>query len=90
MKRRRLIRGWGAQETDLKNLAAKGCRASRSAAFFASGHDGGVEAFAEACGEFVDFVRAINLDGLAGGVEDHLAVAAAAEMGLQFGAHFGS
>ena len=38
-----------------------------SAAFFASGHDGGVEAFAEVGGKVVDLVGAIDFDGLAGG-----------------------
>jgi len=59
------------------------------AAFFAAGHDGGVEAVAEAGGEIVNLMGAVNLDGLAGGIEDDLAVAAFAEVGLQLGADLG-
>ncbi len=58
-----------------------------SAAFFAAGHDGGVEAFAEAGGHVVDLVGAIDLDGFAGGVEGDFAVLAAAQMLLEVGAH---
>jgi hypothetical protein len=57
-----------------------------SAAFFATGHNGGVEALAEVGGKVIDLVGTINFDCLAGGVEGDLAVAAAAEMLLQFGA----
>jgi hypothetical protein len=56
-------------------------------ALLAAGHDGGVEALAQAGGKVVNFVGAIDFDGLAGGVEDYLAVSAAAEVGLKFGAH---
>jgi hypothetical protein len=44
-----------------------------------------VEAFAEFGGELVDFVLAIDGDGLAGGVEDDFAVVALADVGLDFG-----
>src|ERR1035437_3656790 len=64
-------------------------KGQRSAALFAAGHDGGVEAFAEAGGEGVNLVGAIDFDGLARGVEDHLAVAAAAQVRLQFRARLG-
>jgi hypothetical protein len=46
-----------------------------------------MEAFAEAYREFVNLVGAVNLDSLAGSVENHFAVAAAAQVSLQFGAH---
>lgn len=59
-----------------------------SRGFFATGHDGGVKAFLNAGGKFVNLVRAIDFDGFAGGVEDHFAVRAAAKMSLQFGACF--
>src|ERR1700677_5376052 len=61
-----------------------------SAAFFAAGHDGGVEALAEAGGKVVELMRAVDLDGFAGGRKRDLAVIAAAQMGLQFGAGFRS
>ncbi len=57
------------------------------AAFFAAGHDGGVEALAEAGRHFVELVRAIDLDGFAGGAEGDFAVLAAAHMLLEVGAH---
>jgi hypothetical protein len=59
------------------------------AAFFAAGHDGGVEALAEVGGQVVDFVGTIDLDGFAGGAEGDLAVLATAQMFLQVSAHFG-
>jgi hypothetical protein len=55
-------------------------------AFFAAGHDGGVEALTEAGGEIVDLMGAVDLDGLAGGRERDFAVVAVFEMGLQFAA----
>jgi hypothetical protein len=55
-------------------------------ALFAAGHDGGVEALAEAGGEIVDLMRPVDLNGLAGGGESDFAVIAALEMGLQFAA----
>jgi hypothetical protein len=61
----------------------------RSAALLASGHDGGVESFTQIGGQVVDFVGAVDFDGLAGGIEDDLAVSATAQMGLQLGAHIG-
>jgi hypothetical protein len=50
----------------------------------AFGHDGGVEAFAELGGELVEFVVAVDGDGLAGGVEDYLAVVAGGGVGAHF------
>ena len=58
-----------------------------SAALLAAGHDGGVEALAEAGGQVVDLVGAIDFDGLAGGIEGDHAVIAAAEMLLQLRSH---
>jgi hypothetical protein len=58
----------------------------RSAALFAAGHDGTVEAFAEVGGEFVNFVRAVNFYSFTGGVEDDFAVAALIHVLLDFGA----
>src|SRR5580692_6859025 len=55
-------------------------------ALFAAGHDGRVKTLAEAGGEVVDLVRAVDLDGLAGGREGDFAVVAAVQMGLQLGA----
>jgi hypothetical protein len=45
-----------------------------------------VEAVAKACGQFVDLVRAINLDGLSGGIEDDLTMSAAAQVSFELGA----
>ena len=59
-----------------------------SAAFFTAGHDGGVEALAQVGRQVIDFVGAVDFDGLAGGAEGHLAVVAAAQMFLQVSAHF--
>jgi hypothetical protein len=56
----------------------------------AFGHDGGVEAFAELGGEFVEFVVAVDGDGLAGGVEDYLAVVAGGGVGAHFFEEFGA
>jgi hypothetical protein len=50
----------------------------------AFGHDGGVEAFAELGGELVEFVVAVDGDGLASGVEDYLAVVAGGGVGAYF------
>ena len=55
-------------------------------AFFTAGHDGGVQAFAKAVGKVVDLVRAVDLDGLAGGIENHFAVSAFVQVFLDFGA----
>jgi hypothetical protein len=55
-----------------------------SFAGFAFGHDGGVEAFAELGGELVEFVVAVDGDGLARGVEDYLAVVAGGGVGAYF------
>lgn len=60
-----------------------------SAAFFAAGHDGGVQALAEPCGQVVNFVRAVDFDRFAGGVERDFAVLAALQVVLQLGAHLG-
>ena len=57
--------------------------------FFALGHDGDVQALADFSGEFVDFVAAINLNGLAGGVEDDFAVAALSQVDFNLGAGVG-
>src|ERR1039458_7108613 len=61
----------------------------RSAALLAAGHDGGVEAIAQAGGQVINFMRPVDFDSLLRGVEDDLAVAAAAEVSLQFGPHLG-
>jgi hypothetical protein len=63
---------------------------SPSAALFAACHDGGVEALAEAGGQIVNLVGAIDLNGLARGAERYFAVLAAAQMLLQVSAHLGS
>jgi hypothetical protein len=59
------------------------------AALFAAGHDGGVEAFLEVGGKIVKFMRAVDFDGLAGGVEDDLAVLAAVHVLFKLGARLG-
>ena len=69
----------GDQRESYPNLAADHCGLIL-AALFAAGHDGGVQAFAEAGREVVNFVRAIDFNGLAGGVEGDLAVVAASEV----------
>src|ERR1017187_850971 len=56
------------------------CDLRSSAAFFAEGHDGGVEAFAEVGGQIINLMGAIDFNGLAGGVERELAVVTAAQM----------
>ena len=50
----------------------------------AFGHDGGVEALPEFGRELVEFVVAVDGDGLAGGVEDYLAVVAGGGVGAYF------
>jgi hypothetical protein len=57
-----------------------------SAAFFAAGHYGGVEALAEAGRQVVNFMRPIDFNGLAGGAEGDFAVAAPVQMLVQLGA----
>jgi len=64
-------------------------RAGGSAALLAAGHDGGVEALAQAGWEVVNLMGSIDFDGLPRGVENDLAVPAAAQVGLQFGARLG-
>ena len=59
-----------------------GVAASVAAAAFALCHDGGVQAFAQIFGKLVDFVLSVDGDGLACGIEDHLAVLALADVGL--------
>src|ERR1035437_7347613 len=61
----------------------------RSASLLAAGHDGGVEAIAQAGGQIINFMRTVDFDSFLRGVEDDLAVAAAAEVSLQFGPHLG-
>jgi hypothetical protein len=58
------------------------------AALLAAGHDGGVEVFSKPGGKLVDLVGPVDLDGLAGGVEDNFAVSAFVQMLLHFGAGF--
>ncbi len=57
------------------------------AAFFAPGHDGGVEAVAEAGRHLVELVGAVDLDGFAGRREGDLAMLAALEVLLEVGPH---
>src|ERR1039458_3545718 len=78
-------KGWGTVLLPWE----KGEKTRRSAALFAAGHDGGVEALAEAGGQVVDLVGTVDFDGLARGVEDDLAVAAAPQVLLQLGARLG-
>ena len=54
------------------------------AALFAAGHDGGVKPVAEVLRHLVNLVAAVNLNGLAGGVEDDLAMAAFLEVLFDF------
>ena len=65
-------------------------RTPPSAAFFTARHDGCMKSVAKAFGHFVNLVRTINLDRLAGGIEDDLAVAAFLQMLLHSGAGFDS
>src|ERR1700686_5097939 len=60
-----------------------------SAAFFAPGHDGGMEALAETGRAFVDLLDLLDLDGLVSGAEGDFAVLAAAQMFLQVSTHLG-
>jgi hypothetical protein len=62
-----------------------GKRDTFSAAVFAAGHDGCVEAFADGVGEFVYFVAAVDFDGLPRGAQRYLAVVASSQMLLQLG-----
>jgi hypothetical protein len=72
-----------------KSLLGRGCRKKAGlTAFFAAGHDGGVEAFAEIGGKVVDLVGPVDLDGLAGSVEDDFAVAALVKMLFDLSARF--
>src|SRR6266568_1128290 len=66
-----------------------GSQETWSAAFFAAGHYGGVQAFTEAGGHVVNLVGAIDLDGLAGGVEGDLAVIATLQVFLEVRSHLG-
>lgn len=61
----------------------------RSAALLATGHDSGVKALLQAGGQIINFMGAVDFDSLARGVEDDHAVAATAEVRLQFDAHLG-
>jgi hypothetical protein len=49
----------------------------------ALGHDGGTEAAAKVFRQFVKLGVTINLDGLLGGIANHVAVVAPGEMVLQ-------
>lgn len=64
-------------------MGREGCQ--RSSALFTAGHDGGMESFAQFVGKPELFMGAIELDSLERGVENHLAVFAASDVGLQFG-----
>jgi len=64
-------------------------KSQQSTASLAAGHNGGVEALAKAGGQVIDLMGAVDLDGLAGGVENDFAVLAVAQMGLEFGARLG-
>jgi hypothetical protein len=50
----------------------------------ALGHDGRAETGAEIFGQFVELGVAIDLDGLLGGIADHVAVVAPGKMVFQF------
>jgi hypothetical protein len=51
---------------------------------FALGDNGRTETIAQIVGEFVKLGIAVNLDGLLGGVANHVAVVAPSEMVFQF------
>jgi len=55
-----------------------------SAAVFAAGHDGCVEAVTKSVGQIVQLVGAIDLNGLAGRVVDHFAVPALVQVLFEF------
>jgi hypothetical protein len=59
-----------------------------SAAFRAARHDGGVEALAKVVGKFKNLIRSVDLDGLAGGIEGHLAVRATSQVSAKLVARF--
>jgi hypothetical protein len=48
-------------------------------------HDGGTQPRAKIVGQFVKLGVAVNLDGLLGGIANHVAVVAPGEMVLQLG-----
>ncbi len=75
--------------TDSQDDKACGGKRNRLAGGAALGHDGVVQAVAEVGGELVDLVLAVDGDGLAGGVEDDLAVMALADVRLDFRHQFG-
>lgn len=54
---------------------------------FALGHYGLLELHPESLREFIDSVIAINLNGLLGCVQDHMAVVAPMKMFIEFGAY---
>ena len=58
------------------------------AGFSAAVHDGFAEAVGELIGELVRLVTSIDLDGLAGSVDDDVAVAARSEVFFHFGKEF--
>jgi hypothetical protein len=49
-----------------------------------------VESLAKTYGKIINLMGAVDFDSLACGIEDDLAVLAAAQVGLQFSARFGS
>jgi hypothetical protein len=66
-------------------LLGLGC--SSGAALAALGEDSGVEAFPQSIWELINFVAAIDLDGLASGVVGDDAMITFAEVLLKVGAH---
>src|ERR1700740_3497822 len=56
---------------------------------FATLHNGVVKAVAQLGGQLVDLMRPVDLDGLAGGIDDHFAVLALAHVLLDLGAGIG-
>ena len=61
-------------------------------AFFggvAAGHDGGAETCGEVFRKVVMLLAAVDVDGLAGGVDDDFAVMAASEVFFDFGEQLG-
>jgi len=59
------------------------------AAGLAAFHDGGTQTGGEVFWQVVGFVAAIDIDGLAGGVDDDLAMVAGAEVLLDLGEQVG-
>src|SRR5258708_17550428 len=73
----------------LKNLSQSSVRGLAALAGFAFGENRLVKSYPQALGKLVQFIVAVNLDGLLGGVEDYLAFVTPMHMFVEFFAQSG-